>query len=150
MVYCLFIGIFIANGRHKRNDYLHNRRPQEGRRETYLLNLCLRVHRWRRRNNRTLWNNPRSILPILPSIYHGDGRRPIMNPNPACEQDCRFQMGMSSTTCAYYAPVYDKHGNNLNPDGNTTTTQIHCKVCGKSWIGSTKLGSTTYIEIPNK
>jgi hypothetical protein len=71
-----------------------------------------------------------------------------MNPNPICEQECRFQMGMSTTTLMYYAPIYDKHGNNLNPDGNITTTQIHCRVCGKSWVGSTKLGATTYVEIP--
>jgi hypothetical protein len=73
-----------------------------------------------------------------------------MNPNPACEQDCRFHIGMSATTCAYYAPVYDKNGKNLNPDGNTTTTQIHCSVCNKSWVGTTRFGATTYIEIPKE
>lgn len=73
-----------------------------------------------------------------------------MNPNPNCELDCRFQIGMSSTTLAYFAPIYDKHGNNVNPDRNTTTTQIHCNVCGKSWIGSTRLDSTTYTEIPKE
>jgi hypothetical protein len=72
-----------------------------------------------------------------------------MNPNPNCELDCRFQRNASMTTDMYYQPVYDKHGNNLNPDGNTTSTTIHCSVCGKNWSASTRYGETTYKENEN-
>jgi hypothetical protein len=37
-------------------------------------------------------------------------------------QNCRIQVANSWTTCAYYPPVYDGFGNNLNPDRNQTTT----------------------------
>lgn len=46
---------------------------------------------------------------------------------------CRIQLMHSSTTCAYYPPVYDGYGNNLNPDRNATTRQMHCSTCGKDW-----------------
>jgi hypothetical protein len=59
-----------------------------------------------------------------------------------CDKECRFDVGMSTTTLAYYAPVYDKNGVNLNQDGNTSTTHYHCRVCGKSWMTQTKLGKT--------
>jgi len=48
-------------------------------------------------------------------------------------QKCRIQLVQSSTTCAYYSPVYDGFGNNLNPDRNQTTNQMHCSTCGKDW-----------------
>ena len=70
-----------------------------------------------------------------------------MNPNPTCELDCRFRIGMTSTTCAHYTPIYDKHGNNTNPDGNITTSEVYCNVCGKGWIGRTQYGKTTYKEV---
>ena len=44
-----------------------------------------------------------------------------MDPNPNCQKQCRFVYGMFTTTCMYFQPVYDKHGNNLNPDANITT-----------------------------
>lgn len=69
------------------------------------------------------------------------------NPNPDCEKDCRFREGPGQTTLAYYAPIYDKNGNNLNPDGNITTNQIACTVCGKVWQVSTQYGKTTYTKI---
>jgi hypothetical protein len=71
----------------------------------------------------------------------------MLNPNPDCKQDCRFQDHGSMTTAMYYAPVYDKHGNNLNPDGNTTTTAISCSVCGKQWSASTRYNETTFKEV---
>ena len=70
------------------------------------------------------------------------------NPNPDCKEDCCFaECGSATTTAAYYAPVYDKHGNNLNPDGNITTRNITCGVCGKMWTSSTQYGQTQYTEI---
>ena len=63
-----------------------------------------------------------------------------------CNNDCRIQFGPSSTTCAYYPPVYDKHGNNINPDRNTTHGECWCRTCGKKWLYATQLGETTYTE----
>ena len=69
-----------------------------------------------------------------------------MNPNPTCELECRFRVGMGATTCVYYPPVYDKHGNNINPDRNTTTGSMSCYTCGKKWSYRTQLGETEYKE----
>lgn len=70
-----------------------------------------------------------------------------MNPNPTCKLECRFSHGMSMTTCAYYPPVYDKHGNNTNPDMNVTSTTIECGICDKRWSASTQNNKTTYQEL---
>ena len=65
-----------------------------------------------------------------------------------CDKECRIQFGAGMTTCAYYPPVYDKHGNNINPDRNTTSGDCWCQTCGKKWWYSTQLGETTYTEQP--
>lgn len=57
----------------------------------------------------------------------------VNNPDPKCAKDCRFGNGPAMTTAAYYHPVYDKHGNNLNPDMNTTTSTVWCYTCGREW-----------------
>lgn len=49
-------------------------------------------------------------------------------------EDCRLHIGRSTTTCMYFQPIYDKRGNNTNPDRNITTTEVHCSSCGKSWV----------------
>ena len=70
----------------------------------------------------------------------------MMNPNPTCDKDCRFQFDMTTTTCMYYAPVYDKHGNNINPDGNITSGEVSCSVCGKTWQYSKQYDTTVCKE----
>ena len=70
-----------------------------------------------------------------------------MNPNPDCERNCRFSYGYSTTTSMYYNPVYDRHGNNLNPDGNITSGTIDCNECHKRWSYSTQYGKTTFSEV---
>lgn len=70
-----------------------------------------------------------------------------MNPNPGCEGECRFRVGTGMTTCVYYPPIYDKHGNNTNPDGNTTSGNVWCNVCDKRWWYSTQYGETTFKEL---
>ena len=72
-----------------------------------------------------------------------------MNPNPTCKNDCRFHHGMSTTTAMYFPPVYDKHGNNINPDGNITSGSISCSVCNKAWHYHTQFDETTFKEIQN-
>lgn len=71
----------------------------------------------------------------------------MMNPNPGCELDCRFSDFGGMTTLAYYPPVYDKHGNNINPDRNVTTGHMKCLTCGTEWSYSTCLGETEYTKL---
>ena len=68
------------------------------------------------------------------------------NPKPFCDKDCRFSYGMSSTTCMYFDPIYDKNGVNINPDGNITTGSVHCSTCNTSWHTHTQYGKTTFTE----
>lgn len=71
-----------------------------------------------------------------------------MIPNLDCDKDCRFQeVGPTTTTCMYYPPVYDKHGNNTNPDGNITSGGLKCVVCNRKWSYSRRYGETTYNEV---
>lgn len=70
----------------------------------------------------------------------------MINPNPTCELDCRFTEGVKSRTCAYYQPIYDKHGNNTNPDLNITSYSMGCLTCGMEWIVNEKNGTTTIAE----
>jgi hypothetical protein len=72
-----------------------------------------------------------------------------MNPNPKCEGDCRFVHGVSMTTCMYYPPVYDKHGNNVNPDMNKTSGSIDCNTCKTHWTYISSNGMTTYFDWPD-
>ena len=73
----------------------------------------------------------------------------IYNPDPSCEKECRFHVQHGGTTAMYFPPVYDKHGNNLNPDRNISTVYVACSVCGRNWAGSTVAGKTDYKESTN-
>ena len=73
-------------------------------------------------------------------------RNPLI-PTPSCDKDCRFHFGVSMTTAMYFPPVFDKHGNNLNPDGNTTSSEVSCSVCGRKWMSITQFGETEFTEI---
>ena len=64
-----------------------------------------------------------------------------------CENECRIQFFGGSTTAAYYPPIYDKHGNNINPDGNVTSGNCFCSVCQKKWSYATQFGETTFQEV---
>lgn len=51
---------------------------------------------------------------------------------PECErEDCRFVQRSGMSTLAYYQPIYDKNGVNINPDMNTRTDYVDCLICGK-------------------
>ena len=71
-------------------------------------------------------------------------------PNPLCDLDCKFsEIGPTTTTAMYFAPVYDKHGNNINPDGNISSGSIICSTCGKQWIFTFQFGKTDFKEVKN-
>lgn len=68
-----------------------------------------------------------------------------LNPNPSCKlQNCKFSFGPSVTTCVYYPPIYDKHGNNINPDGNITRGSVKCLECNKEWVYSSEKNGYAY------
>lgn len=46
---------------------------------------------------------------------------------------CRIQVQNSFSTLAYYPPVYDKFGNNVNTDKNSTSMILHCTACNRKW-----------------
>lgn len=70
----------------------------------------------------------------------------MININVECEKECMFRYGVSMTTAAYYPPVYNKAGVNVNPDMNTTSGDVTCITCGKSWFYISQNGNTTYTE----
>lgn len=39
------------------------------------------------------------------------------------------------------------NGANINPDGNTTTSNLECLTCGKRWVATTRYNETSYEEI---
>ena len=47
---------------------------------------------------------------------------------------CRFREGVSTTTLMYFEPIYDRQGNNLNPDRNWSENTITCSACNRSWL----------------
>lgn len=71
----------------------------------------------------------------------------MKSPNPSCELECRFRDHGGMTTLAYYPPIYDKHGNNVNPDRNVTSGVISCLTCKAQWNYSTCLGETEYTKL---
>lgn len=63
-----------------------------------------------------------------------------------CPKDCRVSFGEGMTTMAYYPPIYDKTGNNVNPDMNTTSGSAVCNTCGKQWRYSSCNGVTAWAK----
>lgn len=93
----------------------------------------------------TLGLNTSAMTMIANSAVSDQPNR--MNPNPTCEKDCRFQYGVSIATAMYFAPVYDKHGNNVNPDGNISSSSVKCGTCFKEWNSSTQYEKTDFKEV---
>lgn len=69
-------------------------------------------------------------------------------PNHNCPRnDCRYVVGVEMTTSVYYKPIYNKQGENINPDGNVTSGEMYCSSCNKKWTYKTQYGNTTYKEV---
>lgn len=49
-----------------------------------------------------------------------------------CDEPVYSVLG-SSSTCAYYKPMYNEDGVNTNPDRNRTDTVYKCNKCKKQW-----------------
>ena len=50
---------------------------------------------------------------------------------PKCNAS-HYSVGISTSTLAYYQPIY-KDGVNINPDRNIHTTNLQCIECGNNW-----------------
>ena len=66
------------------------------------------------------------------------------NPNPTCENECRFVFDPERVKIqAVFPPEYDKHGNNLNPDVGPVQGTVKCYTCNKTWSYTRKYGEPT-------
>ena len=75
-------------------------------------------------------------------------RNPITCPN-GCTP-VRIKEGMSTTTLAYYPPIYDETGRNINPDRNRHNTSFMCLVCGQTFGISSQYGEEDKLTIGPK
>lgn len=56
--------------------------------------------------------------------------------------------GMSISTCTYFGPIYNKKGENINPDRNTTTFNYTCTECKNLFIIIGNYTDGFYYDIP--
>jgi hypothetical protein len=61
--------------------------------------------------------------------------------------DCRFTLTDTTRTAAYYAPLYDRKGNNIAVDLNITTGKLSCSSCNRVWSFKDSYQDTIYEEI---
>ena len=47
--------------------------------------------------------------------------------------DCRFSCGPMSSTLLAWIPQFDRDGNALNDNPNTTSGTVSCSHCNKTW-----------------
>lgn len=64
---------------------------------------------------------------------------------PKCNSTGPLSQGVSMTTAVYYPPVWE-NGVNINPDGNTTTTEFICEKCGCKFSAKFKHGECINIK----
>lgn len=68
---------------------------------------------------------------------------------PSCDTGakCAFAVGPGVSTAAYYPPVYDRNGVNMNPDRNLVEQDVRCVTCGKQWTRRSKVGDVSYVAL---
>jgi hypothetical protein len=61
---------------------------------------------------------------------------------PGCSRDdCMVTESGGNTTLAYYPPIINAQGVNVNPDKNKTHYDKRCLSCGKSWTETWQNGT---------
>lgn len=65
-------------------------------------------------------------------------------PDKNCEGDCRYEIESEITTLAAHTPIYDKNGNNINPDPNIIYGKIFCSTCNRLWSYKKQYGKYFY------
>lgn len=63
---------------------------------------------------------------------------------------CRIREGAGTTTLAFYQPVYNEFGVNVNPDMNITTIPLTCDTCGRKFISTYQNGNRTVVIVPEE
>lgn len=70
---------------------------------------------------------------------------------PYCQEPTIRQSMYSTTTAAYYPPVYNEKGENTNPDRNTITNYYHCTKCDKDYcIAGNYMSGWVYLSTGEK
>lgn len=64
-----------------------------------------------------------------------------------CDKSCAIQFTEGTSTSMYFPPIYNKHGININPDGNSVNGKCMCTTCMKQWKYILQFGDTTFEEI---
>ena len=62
-------------------------------------------------------------------------------------EDCRVVYHGSSTTLMGWSQIYDKKGNPVGNDPNTTTSSFTCSACGKRWRIESQPGKADTVEV---
>lgn len=62
-------------------------------------------------------------------------------------EDCAIAILGSSTTLRGWSQTYNKAGEAIGHNPNTTTTMAGCRSCNKRWEVVTKSGETTIKEL---
>lgn len=66
----------------------------------------------------------------------------VVEGGPGCTRgDCMILDGGGHTTAAYYPPIYNAKGQNINPNMNITFSNRMCKTCNRSWTEEWQNGS---------
>jgi hypothetical protein len=63
------------------------------------------------------------------------------------QEDCRITFGMMTRTLMAWQPSYDKKGNMMGGDPNTTTQSVSCQTCGKTWQVKSQYDKVTGVAL---
>ena len=70
---------------------------------------------------------------------------------PICQKPTMRTGSGGTSTLMYFAPVYDEHGNNINPDRNTNIFSYDCHECGTHYgISGNSTDGFTYCKYASK
>lgn len=67
-------------------------------------------------------------------------------PDKDCQGNCRYTIESETTTLVAYTPVYDKNGDNINPDPNNISGKMFCSTCNRLWSYKKQYGKYFYEE----
>jgi hypothetical protein len=71
----------------------------------------------------------------------------IVKATASCpREDCRVELGASTSTCMGWSETYNKYGNRSDVDPNITSQSLRCLTCGARWIARTQYGKTKITE----
>lgn len=69
----------------------------------------------------------------------------LNNWSECLREDCRLSYTPGPSTDMLFTQEYDKHGNALNENPNTTTNIVRCSACNGKWLESCQ-GKTVTVK----